>query len=433
MTSLISQNWKIEHCCPQCGAPVVLEETDRIFQCSFCRVRLFIWSGDHFRYFIAPKAPVPGPLVFVPYWRLKGIIYSLDGAQISSGIIDSSLLAVGSVPLPPSLGVRPQVLKLRYATPEVCGVFLTPDLPFRALASGDLISPVPAAHPDPEGQIPLKYFIGEAVSLIFAPVFARGNTLFDAVLRKPLGAVPEAVRNRLPGAEARTVPPDAAPSGPALASPGRIGFLATQCPRCGWDLEGERDSLVLFCRNCSSSWRAEGGALRGVDFSFQEPGSESSVYLPFWRIRAGVSGLTLGSYGDLLRLANLPGTMPKGRENSELHFWIPAFKSQPNLFLRLARGLTILQKDADTGPEPSRSPLFPVTLPIGEALESIRILIASLAVPKRLIFPRIHEIDLSHEGHTLVYLPFVERGEELIQPQIRMSIQKNALKWGRLI
>jgi len=35
-----------------------------------------------------------------------------------------------------------------------------------------------------------------------------------------------------------------------------LRFLPVQCPECGWDLEGERDSFALGCRNCQSVWHA---------------------------------------------------------------------------------------------------------------------------------------------------------------------------------
>ncbi|MHC1726569.1 MAG: hypothetical protein AB9866_11250 [Syntrophobacteraceae bacterium] len=431
---MYAQGWKIEHSCPQCGGPVVLEETDRIFSCSFCRVRLFISSGGHFRYYIKPPDTISEPLIYVPYWRLKGIVFSLAGHEITSRIIDSSLRGMKAGPLPYSLGVRPQVLKLRYIVPESSGTFIKPDLPFRALAEGDFIPKLPEICHELAKPDSYDLFIGEMVSLIGTPVFIRGNTLFDAILQRPVCPVREAFGEDpaavavLPGDEAANVPP-----GCGIDSPGQVSFMPTLCPQCGWDLEGERDTLVLFCRNCSSAWQAGCGTLENVDFQFLASGVPPAICLPFWRIRARVTGLTLESYADLVRLANLPKKTTEAQENSTLHFWIPAFKTQPNLFMRLARTLTILQKLPAAGPEAPKSPLFPVTLPLSEALESIKVLVASIAVPKKMVLPRIPEMKLSSEGHTLVYLPFALSGDEFVQTEIQMSIQKSALKWGRLI
>jgi hypothetical protein len=70
---------------------------------------------------------------------------------------------------------------------------------------------------------------------------------------------------------------------------------------------------------------------------------------------------------------------------------------------------------------------------MSEALESLKIIVASICVPKKLIFPHLQELKFALDERMLVYFPFTVRGEELIQPEIQMSIQKNALRWGRLI
>jgi hypothetical protein len=43
----------IEYQCPQCGAPAILTETDRLFTCQFCRVKSYLLPGDYFRYVLA--------------------------------------------------------------------------------------------------------------------------------------------------------------------------------------------------------------------------------------------------------------------------------------------------------------------------------------------------------------------------------------------
>jgi DNA-directed RNA polymerase subunit RPC12/RpoP len=426
--SYSSQNWKIEHHCPQCGAPVLLEETDRLFSCPYCRVRLFISPPDHFRYFISPRAAASGKLIFIPYWRLKGIIFSIEGLEIASRIVDSSLLSLKTTALPFSLGIRPQVLKLRYVTAEVPGIFLKPALHFKHLALADLASPLREAAAAPHfGDI----FVGEVVSLIYAPLILRGNSLTDAILDRPAGDVRDLLEDNLSASE----PGAAATAGEGGGSGGDsdgISFIPTLCPNCGWDLDGERDSLVLFCRHCTRAWQARRGGLQALSFSFLRTRGETAVCLPFWRLRAKVSGLSLKSYSDLIRLANLP-VAPRARNDLELYFWAPAFKTHPNLFLRLARSLTILQREPDMETEPPKSPLFPATLPVSEALEGLKAMVASMAVPRKSIFPLLPQIEFSLEDHMLAYLPFAERGEELIQTEMGTSIQKNALKWGRLI
>ncbi|RME62869.1 MAG: hypothetical protein D6778_10460, partial [Nitrospirae bacterium] len=58
--------------CPQCGGPVELEETDRLFRCSFCRVKLQITAPGPPRYWLKPRDEPFSELIFLPYWRFKG-------------------------------------------------------------------------------------------------------------------------------------------------------------------------------------------------------------------------------------------------------------------------------------------------------------------------------------------------------------------------
>ena len=85
---------------------------------------------EHFKYFFTPKAGSEN-LFFLPYWRFRGMVFSFDALSVESRIMDTNILALklGSVPM--SLGMRPQVLKLRYVAPGISGNFLKPQFPFR--------------------------------------------------------------------------------------------------------------------------------------------------------------------------------------------------------------------------------------------------------------------------------------------------------------
>ena len=405
-------SWKIEHPCPQCGAPVETEETDRIFNCGYCRTRLYISPREIFQFFLAPREPDP-EIFFLPYWRFKGMEFRWDELQVTGKISDSTILAMKLKPLlPSSLGVRPQVLKLRYAAPGVPGRFIKPQLPFRT--SGDHSCRSESHTPD--------VFIGEIKSLIYSPVSVKGEWLFDAILDRPVCQAHDGPWN--------------SPQVDETMKPGeQICFLPTLCPRCGFDLDGEKNSLVLFCPNCATSWQARNSAFESVAFDFIAPrgGDNADVYLPFWSIAADVKGLQIRSYADLARLANFPRAVRGAWENEEPRFAAPAFKVHPSLFLRLARTMTFLDKKPDSNAEPPKTRQYPVTLPLNEALESLRVLVASIAHPPQKIIQHLQEISFSPKDSRLVYLPFTLRGEELIQQEIGISVQKAALSWGQLI
>jgi DNA-directed RNA polymerase subunit RPC12/RpoP len=110
--------WQIEHQCPQCGAPVILEETDRILACPYCRVSLYIAARDYTALYWPASPAVAQEIVFMPYWRFKGMSFSCRGREVQTKIADMSRLAVPVIGMPYSLGVRPQALKLKFVAPE---------------------------------------------------------------------------------------------------------------------------------------------------------------------------------------------------------------------------------------------------------------------------------------------------------------------------
>ena len=52
--NLTPNPWAVELQCPQCGAPVTLEEADRILACAFCRVRLLLIHPGYPQYYLDP-------------------------------------------------------------------------------------------------------------------------------------------------------------------------------------------------------------------------------------------------------------------------------------------------------------------------------------------------------------------------------------------
>ncbi len=408
-------SWQIEQQCPQCGAPLVLEETDRVLSCSYCRVKVYISFPGHARFYIPCDASLHD-VQYVPYWRFKGTLFSCTENEIQSRIVDSNHAAAASGAFPPSLGVRPQVLRMRFAAPRPDGSFLKPDLPLKlfSLTIDDTFKGI--SEVDTPGRC--EAFIGEAVSLVYAPFFVRENTLYDAVLKRP-APVPD-------GKCSLEFTPD-----PAFDWP--MSFIPTLCPHCGWDLEGRRDSLVLLCRNCASGWVHSQGGFDRVRLAFLPPDEGSSLFLPFWHIRARFEGIGLDTYGDLAHLANMPRAGRTPDDARPLYFLVPAFKIQPQSFLRLAKMATTFQpreRAQETLPE---IPLHPVTLPSTEAAESIKTLLAMMAVPKRTFFPLLSKIRVILEEALLFYYPFNLMGNEYVQPGLQTTVNRNALGWGRLM
>lgn len=401
--------WQIEQGCPQCGAPVTLAETDRLLGCPYCRTRLYLVAEKEFHYRIAPPAE-EGETLYVPYWRLRGASFSVNLGEIAHRFVDASALAVDLPGLPPSLGFRPQTLKLRFLAPNTPGRFLVPTLP----APGAAIAPA-----DPAQGIFYQDYIGETRSVIHAPLSLRDSTLVDAVLDRPLHACTAEERQRL----------DAWPAAP----PSHVRFIPTLCPHCGWDLEGQKDSLVLLCRNCDSGWTCRQQAFERVDCAVltpPDPAADIAAYLPFWRMRPQFTGLELATQADLIRLANLPKRVTSELESAPLFFWSPAFKVNPALYSRWVRQMTVFQPAGDAGLSFPARPLYPVTLPLSEAADGIMITLAQLIMDKRKWYPRLAAVRVAIAEARLEYHPFLKGQREWLHPALQVALDPTALAYG---
>ena len=69
----------------------------------------------------------------------------------------------------------------------------------------------------------------------------------------------------------------------------------------------------------------------------------------------------------------------------------------------------------------------PITLSITEAIESLKINLASFIKPKTRRTEILHGIDIQAKGFALVYVPFIEQHHELIQPDLQFAINKNII------
>ena len=175
------------------------------------------------------------------------MLFSCLESGIKHRFIDVSHQAVESPYFPISVGLRSQALRLSFVTPETPGYFLSrPCLlkkwwRFFSTDSADL-------WPDPVFH---QSHIGETISIIYSPFYAN-DKIYDAVLNRPVGSIPpdDFDTTSLPGGR-----PD-----------WRIQFTPTLCPACGWDLDGQRDALVLTCKNCNSAWRPTKNGFNKLNF-----------------------------------------------------------------------------------------------------------------------------------------------------------------------
>jgi DNA-directed RNA polymerase subunit RPC12/RpoP len=412
-----SSGWEIDHQCPQCGASITLEETDRLFSCSYCRTRLYLIPKDYFRYYLPPSNLFSKDFIFIPYWRLRGMAFFCEAKELGHKIIDVSSLALRGTLLPPSLGVRPQVLKLRFVSPEMEGKSIKPHVPLDTVIRNIGVQLLPLNSSVSIGSIIHKAFIGETVSLIYSPIYVEKDIAYDAILGKSLASVPKDFTDDLLSFNQQKDWP--------------IQFVSTLCPNCGWDLLGERDSVALFCKNCNSAWAASQSGLEELNFGIVPSREDNTLYLPFWKMNIRIQGFKIQSYPDLIRLAEAAKVTKEEGKGLDLYFWSPAFKVPPQLFLRLTQGMTVSQPREEFERNLSGSSLYPVTLPVHEATESIKITMANFAINKEKILPKLNEIEIKLNESLLIYLPFTPSGNDFIQPHTRLCIYKSYLTLGR--
>lgn len=402
-------NFIIEHQCPQCGAPAELEETDRLFQCGFCKVNSYLSTPKFFRYTIPHSAPTGKDILYYPYWRFKGMLFSCTPQGIHHRFLDVSQQARRSGHFPINMGFRGQTQKLRFAAAETTpGTFIKPDVSFQEALSGwqkqySAGLPKPILHQDQ---------IGETVSLLYAP-FYLDQRVVDAVLNEAVsGAKAEEIADHDLVADTPKWP---------------IQFLATLCPQCGWDLEGQRDSLALNCGNCRTVLWAKKGKLTQLKTAHMTAGGDGWRYLPFWRIQADVSHIRLQTYADLIQVANLPKVAQPGWDRKLFHFWSPAFKVRPRKFLQLATRITLNQPIDGFESGTPKGHRHAVNLPLQEAIESLKLNLANFMKPSQRMVQQIQHIEIQPRQFMLIYIPFQEDPMELVHPVLQIAINKNTL------
>ena len=413
----MNSSWVVEHPCPQCGAPVQLSETDRVLSCGFCRVRHLLMAPGFFQFCLPPRVP-RDDVFYVPYWHVRGMAFTCANRVVRFRVIDTSRCASDLAFAPATLGLRPQAMKLHFASADQKTFFVSRRAEARDMllnaAAWKTIDSLSARE-----RVFHREFIGEACSTIYAPFYYKNKIFYDAVLDRPVHRIP--ADERAPELKGRRTP------GPA------IGFVSAMCPQCGWDLEGEKESCVFICRNCDSAWESSAGSLKPVACTAAETADSPVLHIPFWRMRARIDGVALESFADLVRFANLPKAIKPEFEQQTLGFWTPAFKIKPNLFMRLMQQLDILQPNLAETTRLRTLQLSPASLPRAEAAEGIKIALASLATRKHEFFPLLESIKVQVTKARLVYLPFRTSGHDLVQSHFGFSLSRSAFAFGKKI
>ena len=425
-------NFQIEQQCPQCGAPIILDEADRILSCKFCRTRVYLAAEDIFHFYIPPAEGISEAIYFIPYWRINGLSYTIKekemsiehqgplfsysissavkGMDISSKYFDINFLSLDSKLLPHSLGLRPQAMKLKFVgSSKNEGKFLK----FSPASRDAFINDYQTRN----GGIHKAIFIGETASVIYSPVYCANGRVYDAILKEPL----DLQKKEAEVEEALISTPD---------EKWHVEFLPLLCPDCGADLPGEKDALIVFCDNCNSAWNPSNKNFTKVEFATWQEKGDDITYLPFWQLKVTISGIQLETYADLIKVANLPKAFSEEWTKTPFYFYAPAFKLNPALFLRWCRQLTATPPSKDLIADFTVKKIHQVTLSVNEALKSSLLTLVSLTANKRNFAEVLSSLNFTLKDYSLVLHPFKISASEFVHTKIGLGMEISALNMG---
>jgi predicted RNA-binding Zn-ribbon protein involved in translation (DUF1610 family) len=413
MAVVKSYSFQIDIQCPQCGAPVVLEETENIIECPFCRVHSILSTQPFPCYYFEPCQEKFSdiPVVFVPYWRFKGLEFILSSEKVSYRVIDNSWLAIDNLDkqgIPSSLGLRSQTQKLKFIQSETKGSFYP-----HSISKKQILSRINKENPGLNKIKQAHIHVGEIISLIYLPLYKTQHELFDGLTGQKIDALPEQLsfKSKLPQYN--------------------FSFMPGLCPNCGWELSGETDSLVLLCKGCYRAFRIRNKELKQIEVQFTSLKPDTGIFIPFWKFSINFSKIRCSKYSDIMRLANLPKAILEEHKIKDFYFFIPAFKVNPKLFLRLAKQTSLLQPGLSTINKLPANEFYPADLPLQEGLEAAIPVLLHLCKKKKELMDMLVLEKIKLEQYSLVYLAFREVGLEYVQEEFGFSIPKNSLKFGR--
>lgn len=409
----------IEQSCPSCGAAIVLKEDDKLIRCQFCDVANFRLDSGAARYALPYKLPVDidsSELIFVPYLRFKGAVYFVEREILRHKLVDTTQLGVEGALLPPSLGLRPQVMKVSPVVHATQGSFLLQTLPVKAafLQATKLVEVFSGA----KGETVLhKAFIGETISVIYQPYYVKNERLVDAVDGSVLESVDSQLLLKLQSTSSRKV--------------WEPSFIGTICRKCGGLLRGESDSRVLVCENCTTHWLESNGKLKEIQWSSIEGKTKNDTFFPFWKITFSTKGYQLETFKDLISFTNQPVITGKQAAKEGLYFLVPGFKINPKMFLQIASQMTMAQRKLPRSRVEKVASSHPINLQLSEAVQSVKSVLANLTIGKKKKLHHLPNLQITVRKTELIYLPFSKSVHDYVQCHTPAAIQVAAVRYGR--
>ncbi|MBN2415412.1 hypothetical protein JXO52_06205 [bacterium] len=492
MNSSRLQLYRAEFSCPQCGAPAVLDETEYAINCPFCRTGVLLVPERFFRNYFPAAVDgdliyVPYWRLRGAYFR----IHDEDGeVKRLTKFIDTTILGVSLPHLPYSLGIRTQNLTLKPVCDDLPGTFLSPDIALEEVrervarvqvsgrqfsksvedlhtssrefleqqesqnvssyeyysnfnasldAEAELIDLISTAAVDlfrkkkesrrklelektkieikttAEKRVDYQEFIGEIISLLHYPVTVRDGVLRDGVLDEQLS---------------RTKGMDTILSEKQAVSVRKTWkSLPLTCPGCGWTLEGASDSILFTCSNCDTRWLFHDKKLRRCRVLHLEPEEKHGVYLPYWKLKIRCPGFEETVYENQIKRNFVWRGRGKDAPQLETEIWTPALRLLPDEFLIAATKINAHAGNLELKKGmPASTALFPVTLPVSEAVESLTLILYEMTGNKSRLAPDLPDLEITASEARVVYVPFQKQAVDLVQPRAHFAIRHAAIR-----
>ncbi len=380
-------------------------------RCSFCRVRHVISALPCPCLYVQPR--LKGEMIYVPYWRFKGTSFVLDQGKVSFKIVDATRVARKEQGFPFSLGLKVQTQTLSFVQPDTPGIFLQPHIPLREAVATMGSGGHRIGHPGASGTVQTQ--VGEVTSLVYAPLCIEGHRVWDAIGCQEL-TWGTTLWTSIQGEGTRVPYPD---------------FWPALCPTCGWDLIGDKDSLVQFCSGCGQAWMAGERGLVQTRVSFAAgPGKGPSLFLPFWHLEIAIPKLETHNMADFSRLFRRGSRIhPDGGPDRDgpAVFFIPAFKIRPRIFLRLARQMSMVTQLKEIASAPGLRENFPVTIGQSEAFEALIPVLGHLIRNQNTMESLCSQNGFKLRSTRLIYIPFLRQGMDYVQPELNIALPERAL------
>ena len=395
-----------------------MDEADRLTVCPYCEVQNYMAGGRMLRYVLPDTIPDHidnSSILYFPYLRFKGNIYTCVGREVGCKVLDTTHQGVEVRMLPPSLGLRPQAMKIVMAHKAMSGKFIKRSAtPAAVLKRAERLAR--SVIDSVDDTLYHRTFIGESVSCLYLPLYIKNDQVHEGVLNRVLGPVEDWLQDPENSMNFR--------------SSWQPSYLSMICPHCGDAMQGEPDSLIVSCFNCDTCWTEEQGDFKRLDYELVDGGPGDS-YLPFWQITVESEGVEMKSFADLLRVTNQPVVVRDVHGEQQLQFWIPALKIRPKVFITMAKGATLSQLKFPKGTRRLDRKIKRPTLPLKEALQAVKSVLAETSMNRRDVMPLLPDMSVSVKQTLLVYLPFKDRAHDLVQRHSPLSIARSVIRTAR--